>query len=239
MYSQLRKLYRKLVPIYFRQKIKDKQEINKHRLLIKEKGHIYSRFYNSKSIFIHIPKAGGISILKSLYGQDVNGFGHPTYRRFLNMFGRHDFNSFYKFTFVRNPWDRTLSAYQFLKRGGMHHLDKKFCDDVLAQYETFYDFVLNGLTLENANNWVHFIPQYLYVYDENLNLKVDFIGRFEGFSHDFETVRNTIGVGSALVHLNKTQDKKHINYREYYTPEMIEVINQIYKEDIKLFNYQF
>lgn len=239
MYLQLSKLYRKIIPLFLRKKIKDQQEINENRLLIKDNGHIYSHFYNSKSIFIHIPKAGGISTIKSLYGKDINGFGHPTYMRFVNMYGKRDFDSFYKFTFVRNPWDRTLSAYKFLQQGGMHHLDRKFCDDVLGQYETFEDFVLNWLTPENVRNWVHFIPQYLYIYDESLNLKVNFVGRFEELNKDFETVRNVVGFGSPLKHLNKTQDENKKNYRESYTPEMVEVIKEVYKKDIELFYYQF
>lgn len=235
----MKKLYRKVVPEVIRQKIKEREVYGEYEKLRKKPEHVYYRFDMTKSIFIHIPKAGGISTIKSLYGEEANGFGHPTYAHFLRLYGKKRFEKYFKFTFVRNPWDRLLSAYNFLKKGGMNHMDQQFCENIVSSYDTFEQFVLEWVTPENVKSWVHFIPQYHYVYDNNRNLVIDFVGRFEQFETDFESIREKLGTGIPLKHLNKTKDKKEKSYRDAYTLEMAEKVAEVYKEDIELFGYEF
>lgn len=235
----IKKAYRLFVPKKIRQKIKERETYQGYQKLRKTPGHVYNCFDETQSIFIHIPKAGGISTIKSLYGEKANGFGHPTYERFLHLYGKKCFDEYFKFTFVRNPWDRLFSAYNFLKKGGMNHMDQQFCDDVLSSYDTFEQFIMEWVNRENIETWVHFIPQYHYVYDKNQNLFVDFVGRFEQFESDFEHIRTKLNTGVSLQHLNKTKDKKERSYREAYTPEMAEKVAKVYKEDIELFGYKF
>ena len=68
---------------------------------------------------------------------------------------------------------------------------------------------------------------------------VDFVGRFENFNEDYEKIRQKIGTGEALKHLNKTKDKKEKSYRDVYTPEMVDIVSKVYKKDLELFNYSF
>ncbi len=118
-------------------------------------------------------------------------------------------------------------------------MDKEFGETVLAPYDTFEDFVLKWMSEENADSWVHFIPQHRYLYDSNDNLMVDFVGRFENLNEDYEKIRQKIGTGEPLKHLNKTKDKKENDYKKAYTPEMAEKVAQIYKKDLELFGYSF
>ncbi len=235
----MKKLYKTIIPKRIRQKIKERETYGEYEKLRKIPGHVYRRFDETQSIFIHIPKAGGISTIKSLYGEEAGGFGHPTYERFLRLYGEKHFNTYFKFTFVRNPWERLLSAYSFLKKGGMNHMDQQFCNEVLSDYGTFEKFVMEWVDEENVESWVHFIPQYHYVYDADMNLVVDFVGRFENFNKDFEKVRSILKTGTPLKHLNKTGDKKAKSYRDAYTPEMAEKVAKVYKIDIELFGYAF
>lgn len=235
----MKRLYRGLVPEFVRRTIKDRETYREYENLRKTPKHTYYRFDETKSIFIHIPKAGGISIIKSLYGEEANGFGHPTYERFLRMYGKRRYESYFKFTFVRNPWDRLLSAYNFLKNGGMNHLDKQFSDDVLKNYDSFESFVMEGMNEANIETWTHFIPQYRYIYDAQMNLVVDYVGRFEHFEFDFEHIRSVLQQGSSLQHRNKTGESKEENYRAAYTPEMIQKVAELYQNDIRMFGYEF
>ncbi|WP_084203486.1 sulfotransferase family 2 domain-containing protein [Psychroserpens damuponensis] len=235
----MKRIYRALVPVRFREKVKEYQEYQEYQKLRREEGHVYQCFDATKSVFVHIPKAGGISIIKSLYGDQAGGFGHPSYMRFLKLFGKKRFNAYYKFTFVRNPWDRLHSAYGFLKKGGMNPQDKQFSDEVMSQVNTFEDFVMRWLTPERVSEWVHFIPQYKYITNAKGEIVVDFVGRFENFETDFESISKHIGVNQSLIHLNKTKDKKVFDYREVYTIAMKERVTELYKEDIKFFEYNF
>lgn len=235
----MKKLYRTLIPEKIRQKVKEYGTYQGYQKLRRTPGHVYRRFDETQSIFIHIPKAGGISTIKSLYGEEADGFGHPTYERFLRMYGKKRFDAYFKFTFVRNPWDRLLSAYSFLKKGGLNHMDQQFCDEVLSGYDTFEKFVMGWVDKQSVESWVHFIPQYHYVYDSNMNLVVNFVGRFEHFNEDFEKVRSILETGTPLKHLNKTGEKKAKSYRDAYSPEMAEKVAYVYKTDIELFGYAF
>jgi hypothetical protein len=235
----IKKLYRTIVPESVRKSLRDKQAFNEYQKDRETEGHTYNCFDKTKSIFVHIPKAGGISTIKSLYGQQANGFGHPTYERFVRLYGKEKFDEYYKFTFVRNPWDRLFSGYNFLKEGGMNSLDKNFSATVLKDFDTFEDFVMKWCSEENINSWVHFIPQYKYIYDKNENLVVDFVGRFENFNDDFEKVRSKLEVGEPLKHLNKTKQKKENQYREAYSDEMRDKVYNLYKKDVELLNYSF
>jgi hypothetical protein len=233
------KLYRAIVPLRFREKVKEYQEYQGYQKLRRQSGHVYQCFDTTQSIFVHIPKAGGISIIKSLYGEQADGFGHPTHLRFLKLFGKKRFKTYYKFTFVRNPWDRLHSAYGFLKKGGINHLDKKFSDEIMSEIKTFEEFVMQWLTEERVNSWVHFLPQYTFVTNADGELVLDFVGRFENFANDFKTISKHIGVDQPLIHLNKTKDKKTHSYRDVYTEAMKDKVGELYKKDIDLFNYEF
>lgn len=140
---------------------------------------------------------------------------------------------------MRNPWDRLYSAYGFLKKGGINHLDEQFSKQVLEEVETFEDFVMQWLTPERVNSWVHFLPQYTFITNDKGELVVDFVGRFENFETDFEIITKHIGVHVPLIHLNRTKDKKIQSYKEVYTDAMQTKVGELYEKDVNLFNYKF
>ncbi len=72
-----------------------------------------------KCIFVHIPKTAGISVSVSLLGESIGNMSAMYYRA---LFGKEDFRLYFKFAFVRNPFTRLISAFEFLKKGGGGHL---------------------------------------------------------------------------------------------------------------------
>lgn len=54
------------------------------------------------------------------------------------------FERFFKFAFVRNPWDRLVFTYFFLKNGGVNEMDRRFAAEHLARYDGFAAFVEAG-----------------------------------------------------------------------------------------------
>lgn len=100
-------------------------------------------FDELKTIFVHVPKCGGVSINRALFGN--LGGGHTSLEEYLTVFSPSEFLSFFKFAFVRNPWDRVVSAYFFLKNGGLNQWDKDWFARELSEYETFESFVRQWL----------------------------------------------------------------------------------------------
>lgn len=186
----------------------------------------------SETIFIHIPKTAGTSF-HNLIG--YTGIGHVTYKWYESR-DPEKFQRYFKFAFVRNPWDRLVSAFFYLKKGGSNAMDRQWFSANLSHYESFKAFVYNWVSEENIECYFHFMPQHKFIYDDSLTLKVDYVGRFENIREDFTIIANKIGLQQNLPYVNKSQRKA---YQSYYSDEMKEIVRRVYHQDIELFQYTF
>ncbi len=197
-----------------------------------------------KTIFIHIPKNAGESMEKKLgiYGDQGNNLWgihkkyvlqHLTLPQMKRHYVTKDlYRNYFKFAFVRNPWDKTVSEYYWYLRYGS---PLSFDDWVRTLGERLKKST--GLHILEVG---HNIPQYKYVCDKNLNLAVDFIGRFEQLQNDFDQVCETLGIeDTELAKDNATTSDGRKHYKEYYSKESKKIIAKIYKKDIELFDYKF
>ena len=193
-------------------------------------------FYDTQSIFVHVPKCAGRSVGFSLYDRKTGD--HRTIADYKLCFKRREFESFFKFTFVRNPWDRLLSAYLYLKKGGRNKQDQDWSIKYLSAYKSFDEFVTDWVNKENIHLGLHFRPQYEFLCTNGFTPEVDFIGYFENISRDYEYVREKIGIGKELAFHNKTDDEKK-DYRQYYNKATTAIVESVYREDIQIFGYNF
>lgn len=190
-------------------------------------------FDKHRCIFVHIPKAAGVSVSKKLFG--CLGGGHPPLADYAHVFSPVEFKDYFKFTFVRNPWDRLLSAYVFLAKGGFNGKDAEWAKRNLAPYANFQDFVRGWVNEKNIWTKQHFYPQSYFVTLDG-QLAVDFVGRFENIDEDFATIAQRLGVDARLEHLNSSGKK---DYHDYYDEECADIVARVYREDIALFDYRF
>ena len=210
-----------------------------------------STSHKNKFIFIGINKTATTSIRKIL--RKYGGKGKHTH--FLNgTCGEHkphkknkskcpydnqhivnpntlNLDDFFKFVIVRNPWDRLVSLYNWGTqiKGGKHW---NF---------SFKKFIMSLHTEENPlkeykNIYLPSKPMLEWVTNENGEVLVDFVGKFETLEKDWEYISKQLQIKDKLPHLYKT---KRSHYRDYYDEEMVERINEIYKKDIEHFNYKF
>ena len=203
----------------------------------KELEYSYKGFVYHKCIFFHIPKTAGISVSMALFGN--LGGGHANAQFYKCLF-RKSFSEYYKFTFVRNPYIRLVSAYEYIKNGKSAFWgDKLFKKNILDKYETFDDFVEFWLEDNYYKSISHFRTQFSYI---NLNGKivVDFLGRYENIESDFEVVKKQLNINTILEYENKTNYNKADYYKTYYSnPKTAVIVQQIYKDDFKNLGYSF
>ena len=209
-----------------------------------------------KFLFIHIAKTGGTSVraaLNSLRWRDPMYYllwpGHKisslTGHKLGIKFPRHAhviaakemlpeqfYNSLFKFTFVRNPWDLQVSSF--------HHIQRE-----RPQY-------MNGITDFNEFMRWKFNPErpYQYHIDTSLALQtdffvdlqgnniIDFIGHYENLAEDFEQVCNRIGVSLNLPHKRAAKNRGR-DYRNYYADDTSELVARHFARDIDMLNYRF
>ena len=194
--------------------------------------------HKHKFVFIHIPKTAGTSIW-SATKQKVEKITHNIRRkgyRYLKEYETENID--FSFAFVRNPWDRLVSAFKYLNAGGVYEGDRVDREKYLRNYgEAFSPFV-KGLSSNNLIfNQMHFKPQYEWICDDNENILVDFIGKFENLQEDFNVVCDKIEIPrQKLPHSNKA---KHKHYTEYYNDETRQIIAEKYAKDIEYFGYRF
>ncbi|MEJ1472118.1 MAG: sulfotransferase family 2 domain-containing protein [Candidatus Sedimenticola sp. (ex Thyasira tokunagai)] len=190
-----------------------------------------------KCIFIHIPKNAGTSVITLLNDNKKIEQEHNTYWDYI----RSDpirFRTYEKFCIVRNPWDRLLSGYHYLKNGGNKGSDKYLTSTFNSQCKDFNDFVMNWLTFDRIYGVTVLNPQFIYIYDfHNEKIVIENVLRFESLSKDFLAIKNSLGISDNLRILNRS-GKSEI-YSDFYTDEMAERISEFYSFDINLFNYKF
>jgi hypothetical protein len=139
---------------------------------------------------------------------------------------RNQYNSYFKFTVIRNPWDRVYSWYKGVVR------DPKICKNYgVKENIRFTDFV------KKFAGKKHLKPQTYWIRDYNGKIDMDYIIRFENLQEGFNEAMNILGMEDwSLPHELKS---KKDNYREKYDKNAKEIVQQTYKEEIVLFNYRF
>ncbi len=212
----------------------DYNRLQSLRKKITNEGYSFEPFDKYKTIFIHVPKCAGVSVNHTLFGNLAGG--HATLNDYLHVFEPELIENYFKFTIVRNPWDRLVSAYFFLKKGGFNKDDKDWFERELSQYDSFEQFVTEWVNKENILRYHHFRPQTNYIFDKYRKIPIDFVGFFENLDDDFDYIANKIGVPD---HLPKKNAGEHKRYQDYYNDKTMEIVAKVYEEDINVLGYNF
>lgn len=204
----------------------------------------YQKLENeNKVIFVHVPKAAGNGITYSLFNKPSTG--HYFLSKYLQD-SKVNFDEYFKFTVVRNPWDRFVSAFHYLNNddGGMGVWDKEFRDLYLHDCKDFKSFIDKMIGSDSFRckvmKWTHFIPQYQFLtIDGLMSLShFNYVCRFESIDSDFDILKSMLAKDDATLGVVNRSNHKH--YQDYFTePYMIDFVRDLYREDIKLLEYEF
>lgn len=184
-----------------------------------------------RCIFIHVPKTAGSSVAEALFGTASR---HVDYADYLRANPR-KFRAYFKFAFVRDPWDRLVSTWSFLKRGGMNERDRHWADERLSPFRDFDHFVRDGLSSAAILSWVHFRPQSEFVSSPDGQLMLDFVGRYERLEADFALVATRLGIEAQI---RKSNQSAHAPFATCYTAETADIVGRVYRRDAALFGYK-
>lgn len=193
------------------------------------------------ALFMHIPKTAGISLYKAIRHPEIKIKGHfiqNPFHRYLKDTLPHYKNKPYVFTFVRNPWDRLVSAFFYLNQGGRNHSDKSDSRKYLKKYHgNFETFVKKGIGEGKVFEQLHLKPQYVWICNDEGNLLTDYIGHFESLQEDLDRISKETGI--LFEPLDHHNSSSHKHYYDYYNDETQAIVAKAYKKDIELFGYQF
>jgi len=158
--------------------------------------------------------------------QKYAGRAHENIRAVQKRMPADKFNRYFKFAFVRNPWERLVSEYEFLldrPKHGRHARVKN----------------LNGF-----EQFIHLQIPRSDAYQMNMlcnrkgRLLMDFVGKLENLQSDWQTVCERIGIPyQALPHKNVTKHKRP--FQDYYDHESRQLVERHWAREIELFEYSF
>ncbi len=177
--------------------------------------------HKHKFIFVHINKTGGTSIRKALFPDSPRENIHRVIRYYKKLYPK-QFDEYFKFTFVRNPWDKVVSQYEFRKPPDRFPLGH-------TTGMSFEQFVKSpvGRPLQNQLDWITIKGKVM----------IDWIGYFETLQRDFDAVCKQLHIDQRTLPVyNKTE---HKHYSTYYNSKTRKRVAEIFSKDIEYFGYQF
>lgn len=233
-----RTCFRKLFPKEYWRVVGARQELEASFTHHEHKNLTYSirGFHENQCIFIHIPKCAGISLSQSLFGHCVP---HATITDYQIMFGASLFKKYFKFTIVRNPWDRLVSAYFFIKNGGFDSTDKFLFTPFIEEFPTFDSFVRFIYFNKNITKLLHLLPQHHWIQTPAGDIPIDYIGKLENLSESLKVIKSELNIDCIPSPKRINSSPRERDYHKYYTKETANMVAEIYKKDIKLLGYKF
>ena len=218
--------------------------------------------HDLKCIFIHLPRTAGASISTAISQRKKEGERfertargkkqtkkiHFTVEQAQKMFGRDIWDEYLTFAFVRNPWDRLVSQYQWrLAKDEKDVADRPYKEWVKWRWENWLHWlehprkVIRGkAVLGHRDRAIVLTHAFDTIYDDKEDkLLVDWIGRYENLRDDFETLCGKLGVDRDIVLPHKHNAKDRPHYTEFYDDETIEIVRKFYKNDIEVLEYKY
>lgn len=204
----------------------------------------WNLFERQGSLFVHIPRNAGSSVEAILLADmDLRASQH-----FSAMEWRDSnfklFNHLLKFCTVRNPYDRVLSAWSYLRGGGNQKPGDMEWAAHLQSLGDFGAFVKHYFP-NNSFDWtsyrlpVHFVPQYVFITNEEEELLVDVCIEFEDFKSLGLSRLLKGGISSEISSTQAPQvrSSRRSAMHEVYNQQLADVIYNVYQSDFELLGY--
>lgn len=185
-------------------------------------------------LYIHIPKTAGHSIQKSGLVKSEDWKNHSKASEIR------DIKQFYSFCFIRNPYDRMFSAYNFHKFS-KEHVNRQ-TNRAIEKYESFESFV-NDISsfadqdCKHNNIRLHFLfSQYDYITKDN-KVIIDYVGRFDNMKEQFQHIQVLNPYYHKKYEMIVANDTNHKAWKTYYTDELSEIVYNHWKIDFQFFGF--
>lgn len=169
----------------------------------------------------------GLFVQKSFPFPELSalGHGHLGVQQVRPVLGADTFDSYFKFAFVRNPYDRFISYCAFMSRQ-------------TGQFEASPQaFMRHVIRDQPPLQHILFRPQHEMLCDADGKVAMDMIGRVETMQADYDAICARIGIPTTA--LGQVNASRHQHYTSYYNDELRELVARMYVRDIELFGYTY
>lgn len=211
----------------------------------------YYVLHEKRAVYMPIPKVACTSIKNALFSMDGT-IGHAMDAHLTHNDSRThsltpETRQYFKFAFVRSPFDRLISCYEDKVRNanqhlGRHHFDtaynhvllKKMFGGSVSPEMSFAEFLELVSRIPDAFSDGHFKSQYSVLYSRGRQIP-DFIGRFERIAEDWKAISSRLGIHMPLPITNRS---RRFDTRSYFSdPALVRLAAERYSKDIAVFGY--
>ena len=154
---------------------------------------------------------------------------HATANEIRMKMGSDIFDPYFKFTFVRNPFDFLVSLYFYIAQSKNHRFHKQVVDMGFSEF-------LNWYTMRRPQRQLDFVVE-----PQSNHLLVNYIGRFETLEKDVAVIQEKLVIKSKsnITHRNPSRNRKGRDYREYYDEKDRSLVENYFHMDLTQFGYDF
>jgi hypothetical protein len=188
-------------------------------------------------IFVHIPRTSGTHLYQCLSGEkhDNLEYGHIFARKVKNIFPD-QWDKYYTFSIVRNDFDR-LHSWWYNRRHLRGTIDCTFEEWLLRDPIPVIDIHANWDNYDMWSNGAQRTSQLEWIYDNQRNLLVDHIVRYEDLKEGLDVVGKAIGVDFSKMPRHGPNNSVNRDYKKAYTPTMIKFVETYHWESLNQFGY--
>ena len=188
--------------------------------------------YSDKNVpyaFIHNPRTSGTTLTNYFLWRGATRLtdsNHDTYNEASKIF---NFDNYYTFGFVRNPFSREVSLYNLVLTNSGRDI-------------SFEEWVHSRHEVDNPRSWL-VMPQIDYFCDSNREIKAN-IFKFEDRKDSIRTISDILQFPyEQLINyvpiIDSPKSPPGIDYRSYYTSRTFDILSYKYKIDLDTFGYTF
>lgn len=183
------------------------------------------RFEHHRCFFVHICKTGGTSIERTLAAPNQTVGGHSTAGAMRKKWPM-EWAEWLTFSVVRDPVDRFLSAWSYLRHEPVHPAHNNY---LIHELDTLSAFCARlEAQPDLIHSMVHLIPQARFLQGISGQILVQKVYRFEELEEAWKDICARLGVDKKLPHLNRSKREEG---------DVGDLVRRLYREDCNLFGY--
>ncbi len=151
--------------------------------------------------------------------------GHISVRQIRPHIAAQVWDNYFKFCFVRNPFDRYVSTCFFLNRS-----NPNFSASAVS-------FMKQALSRQQFRQRILVQPQVMQLRDTDDEIALDYVGRYETVQQSYDEICERIGIPAT--DLARKNPSRHAAYADYYDDELRGIVGEFYKDDLASLGYGF
>jgi hypothetical protein len=214
--------------------------------------------HKHRFIFVHLGRTAGRSLTAAIApycgpddivtpagagtGRNHAGFDrHFTAQEIRAKVGREVFDSYFKFTIERNPWEKIVSRYWAYAGVKQKPLYKKIPEWLSGRPLSFKEWFELRILQARFLTFGHYrFPRHYDAYMEGGRMLVDLIGRYENLTEHLEVISDRIGFPVVLSEERGSQrHRERVPYTELFDARMNAIVERCFRKDLALLGYRF